>query len=128
SLLAMTFVVSSWIISCSLRARAQPLPHPGIGVGVLGDVGNDRDGIGAGGEDLGGLLELDAADRDQRNGTDALLPFADLRNALWREAHRFQRGREDRAECDIVGFGGERRRQLVIVMGGNAESQSRLAD
>src|SRR5690348_7103062 len=57
--------------SRGLRLLAQPLPHPCIGVGVLGDVGNDSDGIGAGGENVGGLFELDAADRDQRDVADA---------------------------------------------------------
>src|SRR6185437_3803564 len=72
----------------SLLAIVQPLPHPCIGFGVLGDVGNDGDGIGAGGKDLGGVLELAAADGDKRDGADALLPLGDLRNALRREAHR----------------------------------------
>src|SRR5689334_1818124 len=76
--------------SRGLRGLAQPLPHPRIGVGVLGDVGNHRNGIGASGKNVGCLLELDAADRDQRNIADALLPFPDLRNALRRKAHRLQ--------------------------------------
>ena len=84
--------------------------------------------VGAGGENLGGLFELDAADRDQRDVADALLPFGDLRNALRREAHRFQRGRKDRAERDVVGLGAQRGLQFLVVMGGDAERQPGLAD
>src|SRR5215469_7214308 len=50
----------------------------------------------------------------QTNVADALLPFGDLRNALRRKAHRFQRGREDRAERDIVGLGGKRGCQFFV--------------
>ena len=82
----------------------------------------------AGGKDLRGVLELDAADRDQRNRTDALLPFRDLWNALRFEAHRLQGGEEDRAQRDIIGLGGERGVQLCIVVGGDAERQAGLAD
>src|SRR5258705_9676154 len=82
-------------ISRGLRVHLQPRAHPRVGIWVLRHVADHGDGIGAGGENLGGLFELDAADRDQRDSADALLPFGDLRDALRREAHRFQRGRED---------------------------------
>src|SRR4051794_3205673 len=114
--------------SRGLLGQAEPLPHPRIRVGVLGDVGNDGDGIRARGKDLRGVLELDAADRDQWDIADALFPFRDLRNALRLEAHRLQGGEEDRAQRDIVGLGGERRFKLVLVMGGDAERQAGLAD
>ena len=51
-----------------------------------------------------------------------------LGNALRREAHRLQRRREDRAERDIIGLGGERGLQLGIVMRREAERQPRLLD
>src|SRR4051794_3820356 len=111
-----------------LLGQAEPLPHPRIRVGILGDVGNDGDGICARGKDLRGVLELDAADRDQRDIADALLPFRYLRNALRLEAHRFERGEEDRTQRDIIGLGGERGVKLGIVMGGDAERQAGLAD
>ena len=52
ALLAMT-VVRVAVIFMQPSLPAQPLPHPCVGVGVLSDVGNDSDGIGAGGENLG---------------------------------------------------------------------------
>src|SRR5262249_6107684 len=107
------------ISSSGFGAFAKPLSDPCIGGGVLGDIGTNGNGIGAGGETLRSLLELEAADRDQRNIADALLPLGDLRNALRREAHRFQRGRKDRPQRDIVGPGGKPDRQLVVVMGGD---------
>ena len=50
------------------RAR----PDARIRIGVLGDVADDGDGIRAGGEDVGRVFELDAADGDQRNVADAI--------------------------------------------------------
>src|SRR5581483_372015 len=111
-----------------LRLHGQPRAHARVGVGVLGDVGNDGDGIRAGRENLGGVLELDAADRNQRDVADAFLPFADLRDPLRREAHRLQRGEEDRAERDIVRLSAERGGELLIIMGGDTEGQPRVAD
>ena len=49
-------------------------------------------------------------------------------NALRRKAHRFQRGRKDRAERDVVRLGAQRGFQLLVVMGGDAERQPGLAD
>ena len=120
----------SEIHACLMRLwlMRQAIGDPCVRVGVLGDVGNDGDGIGAGGENLRGLLELDAADRDQRDVADALLPFGDFRNALRRKAHRFQRGRKDRPERDIVGFCAQRGCKLFVVMGGDAERQAGIAD
>jgi len=43
----------SWT-SRGLRVLAEPLPHPRVGVGVLGDVADDGDGIRAGGKNLEG--------------------------------------------------------------------------
>src|SRR5882672_11962684 len=63
------------LISRGLRVLLQPRAHPRVGLWVLRHVADDGDGIGAGGENLGGLFELDAADRDQRDIADALLPF-----------------------------------------------------
>src|SRR3954469_22088836 len=83
--------------SRGLLGQAEPLPDPRIRVGILRDVGNDGDGIGARRKDLRGVFELDAADRDQRNRTDAFLPFRDLWNALRFKAPRLQGGEEDRA-------------------------------
>ena len=51
-----------------------------------------------------------------------------FRNALRREAHRFQRGRKDRAERDVVRLGAQRGFQFFVVMGGNAERESGVAD
>src|SRR6478609_10811619 len=87
--------------SCHSLRLTEPLPHAGIGVGILGDVADHRDRIRARRKNLRGVLELDAADRDQRDGADALLPLRDLRNALRFEAHRLQGGEEDRAQRDI---------------------------
>src|SRR5579872_5057234 len=113
------FIWSSLQISFSggPGALAKPLFDPFVGVGVLGDVGNDRDRIRAGCKNLVRLLEPDAADRDQGKGADALLPLGDLRNALRREAHRLQRGRKDRTERDVIGVGGKRGLKLGVVMG-----------
>src|SRR5205823_3431880 len=82
------------LISRRLRILSEPGAHPRVGIGVLGDVADHGDRIGAGGENLARLFELDAADRNQRERADALLPFGDLGNALRREPHRFQRGRK----------------------------------
>ena len=64
--------------SRSPRVLPEPLPDPRVRIGGAGHVGDDGDRVGAGGENLGGLLELDAADRDEGNVADALLPFGDL--------------------------------------------------
>src|SRR5882724_11902480 len=75
--LAMT-VDGVGFISRGLRVLAKPLSYPRVGVGILGDVTDDGDRVGAGGENFCGLFELDAADRDQRNVADALFPLGDL--------------------------------------------------
>jgi len=75
--LAMT-VDSFVVISRGLRVLAEPGAHAGIGVGVLGDVADDGDRVGAGGENVGGLFKLDAADRDQRDVADALFPLREI--------------------------------------------------
>src|SRR5882757_6291108 len=108
------------LISRCLHVLAEPGAHPRVGIGVLGDVADDGDGIGAGGENRGRLFELDAADRHQRKRADALFPFGDLRDALRREPHRFQRGRKNRTERDVIGFGAQCGFELGIVMGGKA--------
>src|SRR5882757_1262628 len=79
--LAMT-VDGVGFISRSLSAVAEPLSYPCVGVGILRHVADDGDRVGAGSKDLGGLFELDAADRDQGNVADALFPFGDFWNAL----------------------------------------------
>src|SRR3954468_20953108 len=61
--------------SRGLLRLAEPLPYPRIRIGILGAGADDGDAIPAGGKDLRGVLELDAADRDQRDGADTLLPF-----------------------------------------------------
>src|SRR6478672_1685952 len=72
-----------WInVSRNLRTFAEPRAYPRVGIGILRDVADDGDGIGAGGVNVRGLFELDAADRNQRDIADAALPFGDLRNAL----------------------------------------------
>src|ERR1700733_6006576 len=127
ALLAMT--VGRFVsISSGLRILPEPLPDPRVGVGVLGDVADHGDRVGAGGEDPGGLLELDAADRDQRDVADALFPFGDFRDALRRKAHRFQRGRKNRTEGYVIRAGAERGLEFGIVMGGKAECQSGFTD
>src|ERR1700686_3844265 len=106
----------------------EPRAHPRVGLGVLGDVADHGDRIGAGGKNLARLFELDAADRNQRNIADALFPFGDFWDALRRKAHRFQRGRKDRAERDVVGRCAQRILELFIVVGREAERQTGLAD
>src|SRR5437879_3667800 len=96
--------------SRGLRVLAEPGAYPCVGVGVLGDVADDGDGIRAGSKNLGGLLKLNAADRHQRDVADALLPVGDFCNALRREAHRFQRGRKDWPERDVIRLGAQRGR------------------
>ena len=109
-------------------ARGKPVADAGIGIGVFGDVADDGDGIRAGSEDFGSLFELDAADGDQRDFTDALFPFGDARHALRRKAHGLERGREDRAERDVVGLVLERVAKLGVVVGREAERQPGGAD
>src|ERR1700730_6549745 len=106
----------------------EPRAHPRVGLGVLGDVADDGDRIGAGGKNLARLFELDAADRDQWNAADALFPFGDFWNALRGEAHRFQRGRKDRPERDVIRLGAQRGFEFLVVMGGEAERETRIAD
>src|SRR3954447_1546765 len=89
-----------WVSSRGLRVLAEPGEHARVGVGVLGDVADHGDRVGAGGKNLGGVFELDAADCNQWNGADALFPLGDFCNALRREAHRFQPGRKYRAQRD----------------------------
>src|ERR1700744_4669590 len=84
-------------LSRGLCVLAEPLSDPRVGVGVLGDVADDGNRVGAGGKDRRGLFELDATDRDQRNVADPLLPLGDLGNPLRSKTHRLQRGRVDRS-------------------------------
>src|SRR5690242_4750228 len=49
-----------------LVRQAEPLPHAGVRVGILRDVADHRNRIRARGKDLRSVLELDAADGDQR--------------------------------------------------------------
>src|ERR1700722_20403052 len=72
------FMVSSLVSrSGGFGALTKPLFDPCIGVGVLGDIGNDGDGIGAGGKNGGGLFEFDAADTHTRDGAYGVIPFSD---------------------------------------------------
>src|SRR5688572_23375854 len=98
--LAMTVGVLI-VLSLRMMKGVQPLVHACLGVLRLGHVADHGDGIGAGLENLARVFELDAADRHQRRGADPLLPFGDARDALRAEAHRLQRGREDRSERDV---------------------------
>src|SRR5687768_8855437 len=94
--------------SCGFNHLFEPSFYPRIWIRVLRDVADHGDRVRAGGINLWRLLELDAADRDQRDVAGALLPFGDFRNSLRCEAHRLQRGRKDRTKRDIVRFGCER--------------------
>src|SRR3981081_1420281 len=58
-----------------LHVQSEPRAHPCIGIGVLGDVADHGDRVGAGGEDLLGLFELDAADGHSPADAEALLPL-----------------------------------------------------
>ena len=60
-----------------LRGEAKPGAHARIWVAVLGDVADDGDRIGTRGIDRVAQFERDAADGDQRDGSDALLPLRD---------------------------------------------------
>src|SRR5437868_2244431 len=118
----------SLLISSGLRVHSEPRAYPCVGIGGLGDIADDGDGIRAGGKDLRRALKLDAADRNQRDVADAFLPFGDPCNALRRETHRFQRGRKDRPEGDVVGLGAQRGRQFFVVMRGKPKRQAGVAD
>src|SRR5215210_6894498 len=106
----------AFLTSRGLRVLSEPGAHPRVGIGILGDIADHGDAVGAGNENLRRLFELDAADRDQRDVADAFLPFADLRNALRREPHRLQCGGKDRAQRDVVGLRAQRSLKLGVVM------------
>ena len=96
-------------ISRGFRSLAKPLFDPCIGVGVLGDVGNDCDRVGA------GTIQLRAKNLDDAEAlqlvTDALEAIKGTRaklvvNDYWRAAivagaKHLHLGQEDLAEADL---------------------------
>ena len=58
--------------------RRDPFARARLRIGVERDVGDDRDDVRAGGEAQFRPLDIEAADRDQRDRADAALPLADL--------------------------------------------------
>ncbi len=68
--------------------------------------------IGTGGKHVRGAAQRDAADGDER-AVDLLAPLGNAGKTLRRPGHRFQLGRVDGPERDIVGLGVKRGLQLL---------------
>ena len=105
-----------------------PIPRALLGIGVPGNVGDDRRAIRSGLKHSRDPRERDPPDRNEGYLADFLLPFRDARQALRREGHGFQDRRIDRPKRDIIRACVECTGELGFVMGRDAEFYPCAAD